>query len=199
MSRRRPSPRRSPGSGTWRQQRGETSPSASGCTPSRGTPPMRRGPRPTGCSPASTTTRSPRSRRASRAASRRGSGGCSSSTRQPRQPRDLPEPLGGGGAGAWRGRHRAGRKPQEVADRIEEYHRLGIDEFVLSAIPISRAPTGSARVSCPSSSAADWTNPGADRRQRIVGALRRQVGRLVNPAFPTVVRRPPPPTTGMQP
>ena len=58
---------------------------------------------------------------------------------------------------------------KEVADRIEEYHRLGIDEFVPPAIPISRAPTGSARVSCPGSSAADcgptWRRPpSTDRR-----------------------------------
>jgi alkanesulfonate monooxygenase len=36
-----------------------------------------------------------------------------------------------------RGRHRPGRagSDREVADRIEEYHALGIDHFILSGQP----------------------------------------------------------------
>ena len=51
--------------------------SASGCTPSPGTPPRRRGPRRTGCSPASTRPRSRRCRPGCAAASPRASAGCS--------------------------------------------------------------------------------------------------------------------------
>ena len=48
-----------------------------------------------------------------------------------------------GGAGtAFVGSH------EQVADRIEEYAELGIDEFILAATRTWRAPTGSARESC---------------------------------------------------
>ena len=110
--------------------------SASGCTPSPGTPPRRPGPRPTGCSPASTRPRSRRSRPGCAAASPRGSAGCSSCTRAARTAwRSTPTCWAGvglvrGGAGtALVGSH------EQVADRIEEYAELGIDEFVLSGYP----------------------------------------------------------------
>ena len=55
--------------------------------------------------------------------------------RQQGRPRDLPQPVGRRRPGARRRRHRAGRQPQQVADRIEEYAALGIEEFVLSGYP----------------------------------------------------------------
>ena len=90
----------------------------------------------TGCSTRSTTRPSRRSRRGCAAASPRASGGCSRCTAARATTwRSHPNLWAGvglvrGGAGtALVGSH------EEVADRIEEYHALGIEEFVLSGYP----------------------------------------------------------------
>ena len=46
-----------------------------------------------------------------------------------------PQPLGRRRPGARRRRHGAGRRPGEVAARMEEYRALGIDTFILSGYP----------------------------------------------------------------
>ena len=68
------------------------------------------------------------------------------------RPRDPPQRVGRCGPGPRWCRHRPGRQPQEVADRIE-YHSVGIDEFILPPTP-PRVPTGSARASSRSSPSA---------------------------------------------
>ena len=97
----------------------------------------RRGRRPTGCSTASTPRTIARAQAALRQRSRWASAGWSRCTRggTPTSSRSRPNLWAGvglvrGGAGtALVGSH------AEVADRIEEYHALGIDEFILSGYP----------------------------------------------------------------
>jgi alkanesulfonate monooxygenase len=101
-----------------------------------------------------------------RAASRRGSAGCSTSTAARARGLEIHPNLWAGvglvrgGAGtALVGSH------EEIADRIEEYAAVGIDEFVrLSRLPrTSRRRTGSARACCPTAPALaappGWTPP----------------------------------------
>ena len=127
-------------------RRPRAAPCGSGCgsTRSRGTPPRRPGSTPSGCSTGSTRPRSPRPRRPSTPASRPASSGCwrcatgATSYTAARELEVAPNLWSGvglvrGGAGtALVGSH------QEVADRLEEYHRLGIDEFILSGLPARR-------------------------------------------------------------
>ena len=123
-SRPRRSPSRSTACARPRPAQGRSCASACGSTSSPGTPPTRRGRRPTGCSPAWTRRRSPRPRSGSPPSSRRASAGwprCTAGGRD-RAWRSHPNVWAGvglvrGGAGtALVGSH------DEVADRIEEYH-----------------------------------------------------------------------------
>ena len=111
-SRRPPSPRRSRGSASSPSSRAARSASASGCTRSPATPPRRRGPRPTGCSPASTRRRSAGSRTASSARVRGPAAHARPQRRLEGRPRDPPQPLGRRRPGPRRRRHRAGRQPR---------------------------------------------------------------------------------------
>ena len=43
--------------------------------------------------------------------------------------------MGGRRSRPRRGRHGPGGSHEHVADRLEEYHRLGIEEFILSGYP----------------------------------------------------------------
>ncbi len=111
--------------------------SASGCTSSPATPRSRPGPRRTGCSTASTrqTSHGPQDGLA-----RSESEGQRAHARPARRVRATPwrsTRTCGAGIGLVRGG--AGTalvgSHDEVADRIAEYHALGIDEFVLSGYP----------------------------------------------------------------
>jgi len=94
------------------------------------------GRRPRNCSTASTRRRSSRPRRSSARRRPKASAGCRNCTAAgPTRSRVSPNLWAGvglvrGGAGtALVGSH------EEVADRIAEYHELGIDEFILSGYP----------------------------------------------------------------
>ena len=129
--------RRSTGSAAWPRSRAASCRSASASTRSPATPPRRPGPRPTACCRASTTTTI--AQRPGRPAAHgvgRPEARCSPSTRGRSDGLEIHPNLWAGvglvrgGAGtALVGSH------EEVADLIEEYAALGIDEFVLSAYP----------------------------------------------------------------
>ena len=114
---------------------GRRSGSGSGCTRSRGRPPRPRGPRPTGCCGASPSRTSPASGGPAEERVRRPAADARPPPRGRRTPRDPPNLWAGvglvrGGAGtAMVGSH------TEIADLIEEYRALGIEEFVLSGYP----------------------------------------------------------------
>ena len=118
-----------------------------------------------------------------RRASPRVSGACSRCTggARPRRPRGLPQPVGGRRAwcAAARGR-RWSAATTEVADRIAEYHDLGITSSSCPATRTWRRRTGSARASCPSSGAAGCgaTPPVSRRRPRPPSPSRSSHGAL---------------------
>ena len=136
-SRPRPWRRRSPGSASSPRSRAARSGSASACTPSTATPPRRRGREADrlleGIDEAA-IAQGPGG--PARSPSRSVSATCSRSTRAARTTsRSTPT---SGPASAWSAAARAPRwsaATSEVADRVEEYAALGIDEFVLSAYP----------------------------------------------------------------
>ena len=154
-----------------RRRRGPRGPrSASGCTPSPGTPPRRPGPRPTGCSPASTRPRSRRSRPGCAAASPRGSAGCSSCTGAARTAwRSTPT---SGPASAWSAAAPAPPWWAATSRWPTGSRSTPTSASTSSSCPATRTwrtPTGSARACCRSSpSAAAGSTPprrGTPRRR----------------------------------
>ena len=81
---------------------------------------------------------------------------------------------------------------EEVADRIEEYAALGIEEFVLSAYPhLEGAYHFGEGVLPVLEKRGPVDQPGPGRRQR-VGAVRRPAGRVMNTRVAVVVGNPKP-------
>ena len=118
------------------EARDARSASASGCTRSPGTPPRRPGPRPTGCSPASTRGAIEKVQAGLRRSESEGQRRMLELNQGSKDGLEIyPNVWAGvglvrGGAGtALVGSH------EQVADRIEEYADLGIDEFILSGYP----------------------------------------------------------------
>ena len=133
------------------------------CTPSPATPPRRRGPRPTGCSPASTTRRSPRSRPGLEQQRVRGpAADARPATAAARDGLEIhPNVWAGRRPGPRRRRHRAGRQPRGGRRPDRGVRRASASTSSCSRpTRTSRAPTGSARACCRSwRSAACWTHP----------------------------------------